>query len=78
MYSQLRELLKTYKNGSRKSYTRGEWSIAEGGYDLWFEIYYKGIPKIQCVDGELFVGNDNEIDEERTLSIIKKVLDYVN
>lgn len=77
MYVDLRRLLKAYKNGNNKSYKRGDWGISEGGYDLWFEIYYKDIPKIQCVDGELELGNDDEIDGEKVLQIIKDILKYV-
>ena len=31
----------------------GKWKIANGGYDLWFEVYYEGYTVLQCIDGEL-------------------------
>ena len=34
------------------SYTNGNWKIATGAYDLWFEIYLNGTPIIGCVDGK--------------------------
>ncbi len=34
----------------------GKWSIANGGYDLWWEIYYEDYPVLQCVAGELREG----------------------
>lgn len=34
----------------------GSWSIAKGGYDLWWEIYYNGYTVLQCIDGELHSG----------------------
>lgn len=46
-------LLKKYEGGRELNYTIRNWGIARGGYDLWFEIYYKGIPVIGCVDGEI-------------------------
>lgn len=33
-----------------------DWSIASGGYDLWWEIYYQDYTVLQCVDGELIGG----------------------
>lgn len=34
------------------AYTNGNWKIATGAYDLWFEIYLNGTPVIGCVDGK--------------------------
>ncbi len=31
----------------------GKWSIANGGYDLWWEIYYEDYTVLQCVAGKL-------------------------
>ena len=30
-----------------------KWSIAKGGYDLWWEIYYEGYTVLQCIVGKL-------------------------
>lgn len=40
----LRKCLDMFANGSRKSYKRGKWSIAEGGYDLDWQLYYNDVP----------------------------------
>lgn len=42
--SGLRKCLDMFNNGSRGRYTRGKWSIANGGYDLDWEIYYNDQP----------------------------------
>ena len=55
------------------SYKDGDWGIAKGGYDLWFEVYYKGIPKIRCIAGELEVENEDGIDANKCLMTLKKV-----
>lgn len=34
----------------------GNWSIANGGYDLWWEIYYNGYTVLQCIAGKLSGG----------------------
>lgn len=45
----LRTLLRRFakKNGLSAKYR--DWNIAEGGYDLNWEIYYKGSPVIDCI-----------------------------
>lgn len=48
----LRKALITFDSNGRYS-SRGSWSVARGGYDLWFEICHKDIPVVHCVDGEL-------------------------
>lgn len=40
----LKKCLDMFANGSRKSYKRGKWSIAEGGYDLDWQLYYNDVP----------------------------------
>jgi hypothetical protein len=77
MYNDLKNMLKAYSNGDKKVYQRGDWKIAEGGYDLWFEIYYKDILKVQCIDGELEVGNSADIDSEKVLQMVKEILTHV-
>lgn len=53
----------------------GNWSIAKGGYDLWWEIYYKGYTALQCVDGELKGGFRPlpEFTEETEKELVKRV-----
>lgn len=42
--SGLRKCLESFINGSRGSYSRGRWKIAEGGYDMEWELYYNDKP----------------------------------
>lgn len=48
----LKQAYLTYSNNGRYG-KRGLWSVARGGYDLWFEVYYDNIPIVDCTDGEL-------------------------
>lgn len=52
-----------------------DWSIAKGGYDLWWEIYYQDYTVLQCVDGELQGGFRPipEFDLEEEQKLIEKV-----
>lgn len=55
-----------------------DWSIAKGGYDLWWEIYYQGYTVLQCVDGELHGGfrpirEFNSEAEQELIERVKKV-----
>lgn len=70
--------LKTALNQFDKTgkYTKcGNWSIANGGYDLWWEIYYNGYTVLQCVAGKL-CGNFRP-SPEFTESIENKLIKYV-
>lgn len=40
--------LKTFDSNGKVS-NRGSWKIANGGYDLSFEVYYNGVPVAQCM-----------------------------
>lgn len=42
--SGLRKCIEMFCNGSRDRYSRGKWSIAKGGYDLQWELYYNDQP----------------------------------
>lgn len=55
----------------------GNWSIANGGYDLWFEIYYDGYTVLQCINGKLQGGFRPipEFTEETEKQLIKRVKD---
>ena len=44
----LRSVIRRYYNGNKNSYTDGDWSIAKGGYDCWFEIYLANQFFISC------------------------------
>lgn len=49
----LRSVIRRYYGGNKNSYTDGDWSIANGGNDCWFEIYLNNEFFITCVDGVL-------------------------
>lgn len=48
----LRKCLDMFANGSRKSYKRGKWSIANGANDLDWELYYNDVPFMERVVGK--------------------------
>lgn len=52
-----------------------DWSIANGGYDLQWEIYYQGYTVLQCINGELQGGFRPipEFDLETEQKLIEKV-----
>lgn len=52
-----------------------DWSIASGGYDLWWEIYYQDYTVLQCVDGELIGGFRPipEFNDKMEVKLIEKV-----
>lgn len=69
-------LTKFDKNGKYASC--GDWSIAKGGYDLWWEIYYKGYTVLQCINGELSggfrpVSEFTDATEQRLISVVKSI-----
>lgn len=44
----LRSVLRKFDEDGK--YAEGEhWSIGKGGYDLWWELSYDGIPVVDCV-----------------------------
>lgn len=57
-------------NSNGKSAKQGSWSIAKGGYDLDFQVSYKGEPIIDCVDGELHI-NKKEYEGGSTKEVAK-------
>lgn len=61
-FGNLRKALDTFDRNGRYS-SRGHWSIARGGYDLWFEIYYDNYPVVDCVAGELERCNSDELSD---------------
>lgn len=73
-----RRMVRNFMYGSNGVYKSGDWQIANGGYDLWFEIYYKGRCFIRCVAGVL---SGEEIDLGRDFDgkkIILKPEKYMN
>ena len=53
----------------------GDWSIANGGYDLYFEIYYQGKVVLQCISNELKGGFRpfKDFTEDTETELIKRV-----
>lgn len=75
---QLRLLLQIFDEyGWKGSYSVGNWSITNGGYDLWFEIYYNQIAQIQCIAGELTVVNEEVINLKAVLNCVLEVYSNV-
>ena len=77
----LKSVLEKFNDNGR--YAKGtHWSIANGGYDLWWELYYDNIPILQCVAGELkIIGCDlcdlTESTEKRLIENVKSVYTYL-
>lgn len=46
------------------------WSVAKGGYDLWWQLYYDDVPVADCVCGELY----NDCLPE---AVFKKIADII-
>lgn len=73
-FSGLRNALEQFEDNG--NYAKcGKWSIAKGGYDLWWEIYYEGYTVLQCIAGELEGGFRPipEFTEEAELELVSKV-----
>lgn len=70
--SQLRLLLKIFDEHNWKgSYSIGKWTIGNGAYDLWFEIYYDQIAVVQCIAaGEIVMIHELKISEDLIVNCI--------
>lgn len=69
----LKNVLKKFdEHGWKGSFDSGNWTIANGGYDLWFTVYYKGEPVADCIAGKLSSGYDNLDISEKT-KLLKKI-----
>lgn len=44
----LRSILRAYNKTNEWFIDRTSWSIAAGGYDLYWQLYYRGTPVIDC------------------------------
>ena len=61
-------------------YAKGtHWSIANGGYDLWWELYYDDLPILQCIAGELEIAvcGLTESTERRLIETVKSVYTHL-
>lgn len=73
-----RMLLRFDNNGWKGRYNEGPWSIANGGYDLWFEIYYNNTLVAQCIDGEVSSHfNINGIDNKKLVNKILEIFPHL-
>ena len=66
----LRSLLKRFDEGIELSVAGTHWSIAQGGYDLWWQIYFDEIPVVDCVNGEI----ENDCLDNKTFTKLKKIV----
>lgn len=72
--NELGKLLTIFENQGCKGYAKiGEWQITNGGYDLWWEIYYNNIAIIGCVDG--VISNYGMIKDSVYAKIKKYLID---
>ena len=78
-YSGLKSILKAFdEHRWIGTYSNGNWRISNGGYDLWFELYYLGIPVVQCIDGKLIsTSNFTFPDKERLFNEILEVYTHL-
>lgn len=47
-----RQILRKFDEDGRLAVAT-HWSMARGGYDRWWEIYYDNIPVINCIAGTI-------------------------
>lgn len=71
----LKRLLTSYSNGVMNHYKNGDFEIATGGYDMWFEIYVNKVPAIGCVNGTVAAYNP---DFQKYLGVVKEVMPYLH
>lgn len=78
-FSGLKDVLKTFdEHGWKGSFTRESWTIGNGGYDCWFELYYKGQPVASCIAGVLESNSYIDVGEkEKLLSKILEVYPHL-
>ena len=71
-------LVKFDEHGWKGSFSNRNWKIANGGYDLWFELYYNDQPVAQCINGKLssYFGLE-KTDKNRLLSKILEVYEHL-
>lgn len=67
-FSGLKNVLKAFDDHAwQGSFNRDNWRIANGANDLWFELYYKDTPVVQCIAGELSSDFGLKFSEEEML-----------
>lgn len=79
-FTGLKDVLRTFdQHGWKGSFTRGLWRIANGGYDCWFELYYKELPVAQCIVGTLECNYTwvSDAEKEKMFDKILEVFDHL-
>lgn len=73
----LNNVLKEFDNhGWKGTHFIVPWKICNGGYDLWFELYYQGEPVASCINGKLESNFGLEqSDKEELFDRILKIYD---
>lgn len=76
------KVLREYKQrdaGRPITLSEGNWTIAEGGYDRWFDIYYNHnhSPVADCIAGEVSVYGFTDKYNVIIKEIILNILDYL-
>ena len=67
--SGLKQCLDAFNNGNRGDYKRGNWKIANGGYDLDWELYVNNVPFMERISGENPSFENTEMPYEIALKI---------
>lgn len=80
--NQLKEVLQRYKDSDGNSpivISEDDWTIAEGGYDKWWEIYYgrDSRPVAECIAGNVSVYGFSVADNNEIKKIILSILSYL-
>ena len=71
-FTGIKTALRKFEENGKEAHC-GKWTIANGGYDLWWEIYYEGISVLECVDGDIMPCDRGDIPKEE----IQKLIDVV-
>ena len=78
----LKKVLQRYKDSDKDSpivVSEDDWTIAEGGYDKWWEIYYGCDPRpvAECIAGKVSVYGFSVADNNEIREIILSILSYL-
>lgn len=78
-FNDLKDVLNAFDDiGWKGTAGFGDWEIANGGYDLWFELSYQDEVVARCVDGEMSFHNRMDANDKKELwGQIKEVYDHL-
>lgn len=74
-FNRLRRCLEIYDENGREGHS-GPWSIGRGGYDLDWELYYRGEPVMDCVRSEVEIIDERYKGWEKVIEIVKEAQPY--